>query len=110
MKKPAASKTSGKPTVKSTKVKTKEAGEKGNFQTNGNKRFKMTLASHQSYIQFQEHGQQKWSLWVAGSQSQCHEHDEVTKKKKKKRSSTKCHLQKESCRAKEPFDLFRERR
>ena len=85
MKKPAASKTSGKPTVKSTKVKTKEAGEKGNFQTVGNKRFKMTLASHQSYIQFQEHGQQKWSLWVACSQSQCHEHDEVTKRKKKEK-------------------------
>ena len=80
MKKPAASKISGKSTVKSTKVKTKETGEKGNFKTVGNKRFKMTLASHQSYIQFQELGQQKWSLWVACSQSQCSEHHEVIKK------------------------------
>jgi len=46
----------------------------------GTKRFKMTLASHQSYIQFQEEGQQKWSLWVACSQSQCLQHDEVIKK------------------------------
>ena len=80
MKKPAASEVSGESTMKSTKVKTKEAGEKGNFKTVGNKRFKMTLASHQSCIQFQEHGQQKWSLWVACSQSQCHEHREVIKK------------------------------
>ena len=80
MKKPAASKTPGKSTVKSNKVKTKEAGEKGNFKTVGNKRFKMTLASHQSDIQFQELGQQKWSLWVACSQSQCSEHHEVIKK------------------------------
>ena len=80
MKKPAASKISGKSTVKSTKVKTKQAGEKGNFKLVGKKRFKMTLASHQSYIQFQEEGQQKWSLWVACSQSQCLQHDEVIKK------------------------------
>ena len=80
MKKPAASKTSSKSTVKTTKVKTKEAGEKGNFKTVGKKRFKMTLASHQSYIQFQEEGQQKWSLWVACSQGQCLEHHEVIKK------------------------------
>ena len=65
MKKPAASKISSKSTVKTTKVKTKEAGEKGNFKTVAKKRFKMTLASHQSDIQFQEEGQQKWSLWVA---------------------------------------------
>ena len=80
MKKPAASKISSKSTVKNTKVKTKEAGEKGNFKTVGKKRFKMTLASYQSYIQFQEEGQQKWSLWVACSQSQCLEHHEVIKK------------------------------
>ena len=80
MKKPAASKISSKSTVKTTKVKTKEAGEKGNFKTVGKKRFKMTLASHPSYIQFQEEGQQKWSLWVACSQSQCLEHHEVIKK------------------------------
>ena len=80
MKKPAASKISGKSTVKSIKVKTKQAGEKGNFKFVGKKRFKMTLASHQSYIQFQEEGQQKWSLWVACSQSQCLQHDEVIKK------------------------------
>ena len=80
MKKPAASKISGKSTVKSMKVKTKQAGEKGNFKFVGKKRFKMTLASHQSYIQFQEEGQQKWPLWVACSQSQCLQHDEVIKK------------------------------
>ena len=43
----------------SSKVKTKEAGKKGNFKTMRNKRFKMTMASHQSYIRFQDDGQQK---------------------------------------------------
>ena len=57
MKKPAASKISSKSTVKNTQLKTKEAGEKGNFKTVGKKRFKMTLASHQSYIQFQDEGE-----------------------------------------------------
>ena len=86
MKKPAASKTSrsscSKPTVKTTKdkIKKQEVKENGNFKTVGDTRFKMTLASHQSYVQFQEHGQQKWSLWVACSESQGHEHHEVIKK------------------------------
>lgn len=84
MKKPAASKTSAssKAAVKTTKdkIKTTEAKETGNIKTVGKTRFKMTLASHQSYIQFQEHGHQKWSLWVACSESQCHEHHEVIKK------------------------------
>ena len=84
MKRPAASKTSAssKQTVKTTKdkIKKKEVKENANFKSIGDRRFKMTLASHQSYIQFQEHGQQKWSLWVACSESQCHEHHEVIKK------------------------------
>ena len=84
MKKPAASKTStsSKKTVKTTKdkIKKKDVKENANFKSIRDTRFKMTLASHQSYIQFQEHGQQKWSLWVACSESQCHEHHEVIKK------------------------------
>ena len=84
MKKPASSKTSAfsKTTVKTTKnkIKKKDVKENANFKSIGDTRFKMTLASHQRNIQFQEHGQQKWSLWVACSESQCHEHHEVIKK------------------------------
>jgi len=79
MKKPAASKASGKSAVKSTKVKTKEAGETGNIKTVGNKRFTKTLASLQSS------GLCGWLAVRASAMGIM---------KLSRRSSNKCHLQK----------------
>lgn len=93
MKKPAASMVSGRATVKTTQVKTKKECEQENgkrkIQINGKKRFKTTLAAHQNYIHFQEQGQQKWCMWAACSQSQCHVPPEVIKESFQEMPSSK---------------------